>query len=105
MTYSEIVMVAATICTAVGAFWNSSKFTRSTGKFLYSIYLESKSVLGAKFSCAYNTFKGAPKYTKLYRMTIHPIFKISQNFVLPLIYFCLNNLMLSLLVGMIMRMC
>ena len=37
-------------CTAVGAIWNLSKFTASTGKSLYSIFLKSRSVLGAKIS-------------------------------------------------------
>ena len=50
---------------AVDAIWNLSKFTGSTGKFLYSNFLESRSVLVAKFSSAYNTSTGASKYIKV----------------------------------------
>ena len=41
-----------------------SKFTWSTSKFLYTNFVESRSVLGAKFSSAYNTSTGASKYIK-----------------------------------------
>ena len=69
---------------ALGATWNLSKFTGSTGKFLYSSFLKSRSVLGAKFSSAYNTSTGASKYIKILKDHYPPNFKISQNFVLPL---------------------
>ena len=52
-------------CLAVGAIWNLSKFTGSTGKFFNSNFLESRSVLGAKFSGAYNTSTGASKYIQI----------------------------------------
>ena len=64
-------------CTAVGAIWNLSKFTGSTGKSLYSIFLESRSVLGAKISSAFNTSTGASKYIKIVKNHYPPIF---QNF-------------------------
>ena len=80
-------MVAATIVRQLGAIWNSSKFTGSTGKFLYSIFLESKSVLESKFSRAFNTSTGASKYIKIVKnQSLSTQFsKIYQNFVLPLI--------------------
>ena len=59
-------------CTAVGAIWNSSKFTGSTGKSLYSI-----SVLGAKISGVFNTSTGASKYIKIVKNHYPSIF---QNF-------------------------
>ena len=52
-------------CMAVWANWNLSKFTGSTGKSLYSNFLENRSVLGAKISSAFNTSTGASKYIKL----------------------------------------
>ena len=58
-------MVTATI----GAIWNLSKFTGSTGKLLYSIF-----VLGAKFSSAYNTSTGASKYIKIVKNHYPPNF-------------------------------
>ena len=79
-------MVAATIVRPYGATWNLSEFTGSTGKFLYSIFLESRSVLGAKVSSAYITITGASKYIKIEKNHHHPFFKNSQNFVLPLMY-------------------
>ena len=59
-------------CTTVGAIWNLSKFTGSTGKFSYSIFLESRSILGAKFSGAYNTSTGASKYFKIVKIHYPP---------------------------------
>ena len=64
-------------CTAVGAIWNLSKFTRSTSKFLYSIFLENRSVLGVNFFSAYNTSTGASKYIKIVKIHYPPNF---QNF-------------------------
>ena len=64
-------------CTAVGAIWNLSKFTGSTSKFLYPIFLKSRSVLGAKFSSAYNTgliSTGASKYIKIVKNHYPPKF-------------------------------
>ena len=49
-----------------------------------SILLESRSLLRAKFSIAYNTSTGVPKYIKILKNYIHPIFKTYQNFALPL---------------------
>ena len=77
-------MVAATIVRPYGAIWNSSEFTGSTGKFLYSSFLESRSILGAKISSAYITSTGSSKYIKIEKNHHHPIFKNSPNFVLPL---------------------
>ena len=64
-------------CTAVGAIWNLSTFTGSTGKCLYSIFLENRSVLGANISSAYNTSTGASKYIKIVKIHYPPNF---QNF-------------------------
>ena len=47
-------MVAATFVYGRKLFLNL-KFTGSTGKFCYSIFLESRSVLRANFSSAYIT--------------------------------------------------
>ena len=77
-------MVAATIVRPYGAIWNLSEFTGNTGKFVYSIFLKSRIVLGAKFSSAYITSTGASKYIKIEKNHHHPIFKNSPNFVLPL---------------------
>ena len=66
---------------AVDAIINLSKFTGSTGKFLYSIFLESRSVLEAKFVGAYNTSIGASKYIKIVKNHYPANF---QNFVIPL---------------------
>ena len=70
--------------TAVGAIWNLSKFTGSTGKSLYSIFLKSRSVLGAKISGVINTSPGASKYIEIVKNHYPSIFQISQNFVIPL---------------------
>ena len=67
---------------AVGAIWNLSKFTGSTGTFLYSFFLESRSVLGDSVSSAYNTSTGA---SKIVQNHYQANFKISQSVVLPLI--------------------
>ena len=72
-------MVAATIVRPYGVNWNLLKFTGSTGKFLYSIFLESRSVLGAKISSAYITSTGASKYTKIEKNHHYPIFKIPKT--------------------------
>ena len=86
-TYSEIFMVAYYHCTAVGAIWNLSKFTGSTGKFLYSIFLEIRSVLGVNFFSAFNTSTGASKYIKIVKIHYPPNF---QNF--PKLCSSFNNL-------------
>ena len=115
-------------CLAVGAIWNLSKFTGSTGKFSNSNFLESRSVLGAKFSGAYNTSTGASKYIQIvknhypanfqnlpklcitfksppisntYFLLIGQTFaftKIYQNFVLPLSHLLFQTLTFFLLV-------
>ena len=86
-------------CTAVGAILNLSKFTGSTGKCLYSIFLESRSVLGAKFSIAYNTSIGASKYIKIKKNHYPPNF---QNFPKLCITFNYGKPFVSLFVLTIM---
>ena len=62
-------------CTAIGAIRNLSKFTGSTGKFLYSIFLKNRSVLGANFFGAYNTSTGASKYIQIVKIHYPPNFR------------------------------
>ena len=83
-------------CMAVGAIWNLSKFTGSTGKCLYSIFPGSRSVLGAKFSNAYNTSTGASKYIKILENHYPANF---QYFPKLCITFSCAGLQLSLLRG------
>ena len=52
---------------------------------LYSIFLESRRVSEAKYPVIVIHPQGHPNISQLYKITIHPIFKISQNFVLLLI--------------------
>ena len=80
-------MVAATLVRPYGAIWNLSEFTGSTGKFLYSIFLESRSVLVVKFCSAYITSTGVSKYIKIEKNHHDTIFKNSQNFALPLKFY------------------
>ena len=67
-------MVAATIVWPKALFEIYQKFTGSTGKFLYSLFLESRSVLGAKFFSAYNTSTGASKFIKIVKNHYPPNF-------------------------------
>ena len=50
---------------ALGAYLKYLKFTRSTGNFFNIQFLESKGVLGANLSSAYNSSTGASKYVKI----------------------------------------
>ena len=85
-TYSEIFMVAATMVRPWRRYLKYIKITGSTGKFVFSIFLENKSVLEANFFSAYNTSTGASKYIKIVKIHYLPNFHISQNFVVPLSY-------------------
>ena len=74
---------------AEGAIWNLSKFTGSTGKLLYPLFLESRSVLGAKFCSAYNTSVGASKNIKIvknhYRANFQNLPKLCNTFNLTVV--------------------
>ena len=70
----------------IGAIWKYLEFTGSTGKFgLFNIILEIRSVLGAKFSSAYNTSTGASEYIKILKNDYPSNFQNSPKLCITLI--------------------
>ena len=80
-------MVAATIVRPYRRYLKFIKIYR-TGKFWYSIFLESRSVLGLIFF-AYKT--GASKYIKIVKNHYPANFKISKKIVLIPLRFVVNE--------------